>query len=95
MKNIRTQLFVLFITVLSLMGCGVQKNIDLKSDQGMKIANALPIREDIRLDRSNLDILDEILDQCLTDYDINKSENRDWMVYECEPIEDTFMLTAR
>ena len=40
MKNIRTQLFVLFITVLLLMGCGVQKNIDLKSDQGMKIANA-------------------------------------------------------
>ena len=89
MKNIRTQLFVLFITVLLLMGCGVQKNVDFKSDQGMKIANALPIREDIRLDRSNLDILDEILDQCLTDYDINKSENRDWMVYECEPIEDT------
>ena len=40
MKNIRTQLFVLFITVLQLMGCGVQENIDLKSDQGMKIANA-------------------------------------------------------
>ena len=59
MKNIRTQLFVLFITVLLLMGCGVQKNIDLKSDQGMKIANALPIREDTGLDRSNLDILDE------------------------------------
>lgn len=89
MKNIRTQLFVLFITVLLLMGCGVQKNVDLKSDQGMKIANALPIREGTGSDRSNLDILDEILDQCLTDYDINKSENGDWMIYECEPIEDT------
>ena len=88
MKNIRTQLFVLFITVLLLMGCGVQKNVDLKSDQGMKIANALPIREDTGSDRSNLDILDEILVQCLTDYDINKSENRDRMVYECEPNED-------
>lgn len=90
MKNIRIQWFVLFIMVLLLMGCGVQKNVDFKSDQGMKIANALPIREDIRLDRSNLDMLDEILVQCLTDYDINKSENEDWMIYECEPIEDTF-----
>ena len=90
MKNIRTQLFVLFITVLLLMGCGMQKNIDLKSDQGMKIANALPIRDDTGWDRSNLDMLDEILVQCLTDYDINKSENEDWMIYECEPIEDTF-----
>lgn len=90
MKNIRTQLFVLFITVLLLMGCGMQKNIDLKSDQGMKMANALPIRDDTGWDRSNLDILDEILDQCLTGYDINKSENEDWMIYECEPIEDTF-----
>ena len=82
MKNIRTQLFVLFITVLLLMGCGVQKNVDLKSDQGMKIANALPVREDTGSDRSNLDMLDEILVQCLTDYDINKSENEDWMIYE-------------
>lgn len=49
MKNIRIQWFVLFITVLLLMGCGMQKNIDLKSDQGMKIANALPIREDTGL----------------------------------------------
>lgn len=40
MKNIRIQWFVLFIMVLLLMGCGMQKNIDLKSDQGMKIANA-------------------------------------------------------
>ena len=80
MKNIRTQLFVLFITVLLLMGCGVQKNVDLKSDQGMKIANALPIREDTGSDRSNLDILDEVLDQCLTDYDIKKvkMEVRKW-----------------
>lgn len=76
--------------VLLLNGCGVQKNVDLKSDQGMKIANALPVREDTGSDRSNLDMLDEILVQCLTDYDINKSENEDWMIYECEPIEDTF-----
>lgn len=89
MKNIRIQWFVLFIMVLLLMGCGVQKNVDFKSDQGMKIANALPIRENTGSDRSNLDILDEILVQCLTDYDINKSENGDWMIYECEPIEDT------
>ncbi len=89
MKNIRIQWFVLFIMVLLLMGCGMQKNIDLKSDQGIKIANALPIREDTGSDRSNLDILDEILVQCLTDYDINKGENEDWIIYECEPIEDT------
>lgn len=89
MKNIRIQWFVLFIMVLPLMGCGVQKNVDLKSDQGMKIANALPVREDTGSDRSNLDILDEILVQCLTDYDINKGENEDWIIYECEPIEDT------
>ena len=65
MKNIRIQWFVLFIMVLLLMGCGVQKNVDLKSDQGMKIANALPVREDTGSDRSNLDMLDEILVQCL------------------------------
>ena len=89
MKNIRIQWFVLFIMVLLLMGCGMQKNVDFKNDQGMKIANALPIREDTGSDRSNLDILDEILVQCLTDYDINKGENEDWIIYECKPIEDT------
>ena len=87
MKN---NLLIALLMVSLLVGCGVQKNINLQSDQGMKIANALQIREDIRSDRSNLDKLDKVFDQCLTDYHINESENEDWIIYECEPVEDTF-----
>ena len=95
MKNIRIQWFVLFITVLLLMGCGVQKNVDLKSDQGMKIANALPIREDTGSDRSNLDILDEVLDQCLTDYDIKKVKMETGWFMSANRLRIPFMPTAR
>lgn len=81
--------------VLLLMGCGVQKNVDLKSDQGMKIANALPVREDTGSDRSNLDILDEVLDQCLTDYDIKKVKTETGWFMSANRLRIPFMLTAR
>lgn len=40
MKNIRIQWFVLFIMVLLLMGCGVQKNVDFKNEKQVRNQNS-------------------------------------------------------
>ncbi len=38
------------------------------------------------------DFMKAAFDKCLSEYNVKKSEDDEWIIYECEPIEDTFNI---
>lgn len=99
MKKIKIRIIIL-LALLLLMGCGVPQSDDIQlvqdvqqegnTDTLVKLEEELSDHQDA--DQKERDILDEILGECLSDYQIHKSENEEWVLYECEPTGD-FLYT--
>lgn len=84
MKTNQKKMIIVALLILEILaGCSVQKNEDTNSDKEM-------IVETEALDGLKIYEENTAFERCLYDYHVTKSENDEWIVYECEPIEDTF-----